>query len=320
MARYVTVSIVAPAIAGQRDGLSAEERVQEMMRHWEGQLAPVLPEKPDIILLPEACDRYTRPGADISWSQELGEYYRVRGNRMRDFFARIARENGCYIAYSAARQLEDGSFRNSTQLLGRQGKTEAIYNKNFLTVYEGLPGSPYPMQCGRSAEVFPLDFGRVGCAICFDLNFDELRRQYVEKKPELMLFSSMYHGGFMQQAWAYDTRSWFAGAVAGQDCRIINPVGEVIASSTNYFPYVTAKINLDYAVCHLDFNWDKFRAAKKKYGSALGFRDPGKIGAALLTSETEELTAADIIREFDIELLDDYFARSRRSRNERIEK
>ena len=135
-----------------------------------------------------------------------------------------------------------------------------------------------------------------------------------------MLFSSMYHGGFMQQAWAYDCRSWFAGAVAGQDCRIINPVGEVIASSTEYFPYVTATINLDYAVCHLDFNWDKFRAAKAKYGRKVGFRDPGRIGAALLTSETDEFTVWDIVKEFEIELLDDYFDRSRISQQSRIEK
>ena len=318
MARYVTVSVVAPRTAVLPENMTLEERLQAMMQHWENQIAPVLPDKPDIIVLPEACDRYYYTG-DFPGSKEWGEYYRLRGNRMRDFFAEMAKKNNCYIAYSAARQAEDGFFRNSTQLIGRKGEVEGIYNKTFLVVDEGAPNGPYPMKCGSGAKIFPLDFGKVGCAICFDLNFDELRHEYMEKKPELLLFSSMYHGGFMQQAWAYDCRSWFVGAVAGQDCRIINPVGSVVATSTNYFPYVTAKINLDYAVCHLDFNWDKFRAAKAKYGSKVGFFDPGKTGAALLTSETDEFTVMDIVKEFDIELLDDYFERSRISQRSRIE-
>lgn len=319
MARYVTVSVVAPYTLTLPEKMTPEERLKAIMRHWKAQLEPVLPEKPDLIVLPEACDRFLHAGSDFDAAREWGEYYRVRGNRMQDFFAQIAKDNGCHIAYSAARQHEDGLWRNSTQLIGRQGEIEGIYDKNFLVVNEGAADGPYPMKCGRSAQVFPLDFGRVGCAICFDLNFDELRRQYMELKPELLLFSSMYHGGFMQQAWAYDCRSWFVGAVAGQDCRIINPVGEVVASSTNYFPHVTAAINLDYAVCHLDFNWEKFRAAKAKYGRKVGFRDPGKTGAVLLTSETDEFTVGDLVKEFEIELLDDYFERSRRGRDGRID-
>lgn len=318
MARYVTISVLGPGTARLPKNMTVEERVQAMMKHWEKQIAPVLPEKPDIIVMPEACDRYYS-GSEFCSPEEWGEYYRVRGNRMRDFFAQIAKKNNCYIAYPACRQHEDGTWRNSTQLIGRQGEVEGIYNKTFLVVTEGVPNGPYPMKCGKGAQVFPLDFGRVGCAICFDLNFAELRHQYAEKKPELMLFSSMYHGGFVQQVWAYDCRSWFVGAISNQDCRIINPVGEVIASSTNYSPYVTATINLDYAVCHLDCNEDKLRAVKAKYGRKVGLRVPEKVGVALLTSETDEFTVWDIVKEFEIELLDDYFERSRISRRSRIE-
>ena len=114
----------------------------------------------------------------------------------------------------------------------------------------------------------------------------------------------------MQPVWAYDCRSWFVSAVCGQEARVISPVGETVACSTNYFPYVTAKINLDYAVCHLDFNWDKFAAAKAKYGSKVGFFDPGRLGAVLLTSESDEFSVRSIIEEFGIEVLDDYFDRS----------
>jgi len=316
MARYVKISIVGPSPLELPENMTHEERIQAMMRHWERQIAPVLPEKPDLIVLPEACDRYAGFGAD---EESRGEYYRTRGNRFRDFFAQMAKQQRCNIAYSAQIQMEDGYYRNATFLLDREGGIAGVYKKNHMVIYECKLDGPFPGLCGKDAPIVELDCGRVGCSICFDLNFEELRRRYMAQKPEIMLFSSMYHGGFHQQVWAYECRSWFAGAVAGQDCRIINPVGEVIASSTNYFPYVTATVNLDYAVCHLDFNWQKFRAAKDKYGSKVGFRDPGKIGAALLTSETDEFTVWDIVREFDIEVLDDYFARSREARLERME-
>jgi len=316
MARYVKVSVVAPAPLELPAAWDHEMRLQAMMRHWEERIAPVLPERPDIIVLPEVCDRYGGYGADES---SRGEYYRHRGNRMLDFFREMAEKQGCYIAYNAQIQVEDGFFRNATYLIGRSGEIEGVYYKNHLVVSECTLDGPFPGLCGKDTPIMALDFGKVACATCFDLNFDELRWKYMAKKPELMLFCSMYHGGFMQQAWAYDCRCWFVGAVAGQDCRIINPVGSVVASSTNYFPYVTATINLDYAVCHLDFNWDKFHAAKAKYGSKVGFFDPGQTGVALLTSETDEFTVWDIIREYDMELVDDYFDRSRRARNERIE-
>ena len=315
MARYVKVSVVSPEWWSIDGEPTCEAQVQENMRRWERAIAPVLPEQPDIIVLPEVCDRFA------GRTQEQNRaYYDVRGERMRDFFAGIARKNGCYITYPAVRRAEDGFFRNSTQIIGRDGRVEGIYNKNHLVVDEGALDSPIPMLCGKEAPVFTLDFGKAACAICFDLNFDELCRRYMKARPEMLLFSSNYHGGFMQQVWAYDCRSYLVSAVRNQESRILSPVGECVACSTNYFPYLTATINLDYAVCHLDDNWDKFAAAKAKYGPKIGFHDPGRIGAALLTSECSELNIWDIVREFEIELLDDYFERSRRAQDARRER
>ena len=87
------------------------------------------------------------------------------------------------------------------------------------------------------------DFGRVVCAICFDLNFDELRLRYVQARPDLILFSSMYHGGLMQNYWAYSCRSHFIGAINGLQCTVISPLGELLAASTNYFHHITTTVN-----------------------------------------------------------------------------
>jgi hypothetical protein len=150
----------------------------------------------------------------------------------------------------------------------------------------------------------------IACAICFDLNFDELRLKYARQKPDMILFSSMYHGGLMQAYWAYSCRTHFIGSICGLPCTIISPIGETVTRSTNYFNFVTHTINLDCRVIHLDYNREKLRAIKNKYGSRVKITDPGFLGSVLITSETVEFTIDDIVDEFKIELLDDYIDRA----------
>ncbi|MEN6316576.1 MAG: hypothetical protein ABFD25_20265 [Clostridiaceae bacterium] len=66
---------------------------------------------------------------------------------------------------------------------------------------------------------------------------------------------------------------------------------------------------VDCCVAHLDYNWNKFKAAKVKYGSKIKVTDHGYLGAVLVSSETDEFTISDIIKEFEIELLDEHMER-----------
>ena len=126
----------------------------------------------------------------------------------------------------------------------------------------------------------------------------------------------MYHGGLVQSNWAYSCRSFFVSSCGADSLpsEIRNPLGEVVRSSTNYFHYVVAEVNLDSRLVHLDYNWSKLRALKEKYGEAVTVTDPGKLGSVLVTSEHEGISADHMIKEFDIELLDDYLNRSRQFR------
>jgi len=302
MARLINVSTIGMRKPLWNVTVTDREAVDEMIHHLEREVAQVLPDQPDLIVLPEYSDE--PPG--LSVEQKL-EYYRVRGERIRDRLSEIAAFNGCYIAYSAVRLLEDGSRRNSIQFIGRQGEIVGIYDKNHATILEMAEDG---IVNGEEAAIFELDFGRVGGIICFDLNFDQLRLQYVQSKPDLLVFASVYHGGLMQSYWAYSCKAHFVSSVSGLPSSIISPVGEIIASNTNYFNYATARINLDCAVVHLDYNWEKLQLMKQKYGSKAVFRDPGYLGSVLVSSETDEFTVKDLIREFELETLDDYLARS----------
>jgi hypothetical protein len=300
---YVTIATISSGPASVASDAEPQQAVERMITHWQSQFAQVLPDRPDLIVVPEACDRPGGFGAE-----KLLEYYKVRKDQVQQFFARTARENNCYIVYSAYRVMPDDTTRNSSVLIDRKGNVAGIYNKNHPTIGEIENGT----LCGKDAPVFECDFGRVAMAICFDLNFDELRLKYAAAKPDLIIFSSMYHGGLMQSYWAYSCRCHFVGAIAGSatPSEIRNPLGQVIASTTNYFDFAVARVNLDCGLAHLDYNWERVRKLKAKYGPKVTISDPGCLGLVLISSEHETISVDEMIKEFEIEQLDDYFARS----------
>jgi len=306
---FVTIATIGSAPATIAADTEPQKAVERMIAHWRGEFAQVLPDRPDLIVVPEACDR---PGGFSG--EKLREYYEVRKDQVLEFFAKTAKENNCYIVYSAYRQMADGTRRNSSALIDRKGNVAGIYNKNHPTISEIEGGT----LCGSEAPVIECDFGRVAMAICFDLNFDELRLKYAKSKPDLILFSSMYHGGLMQSYWAYSCRCHFVGAIAGRatPSEIRDPLGRVIASNTNYFDYAVAKINLDCALVHLDYNWDRLRKLNAKYGPKVKISDPGCLGSVLVASEHETVGIDEMIEEFELELLDDYFDRALACRHE----
>jgi len=297
--RIATLGPRSPSVDGNAE---PQEIVGQVIAHWTREFSQVLPDRPDLIVVPEACDR----PAGLPLDKQLA-YYRVRKNQVRDVFAKVAAENHCYIVYSAAREMDDGTWRNSSVLINRQGQIAGVYNKNHVVIEETTESG---ILCGREAPVFECDFGRVAFAICFDLNFDELRLKYVKAKPDLIVFSSMYHGGLMQAYWAYSCRAHFVAAINGLPCEIRNPQGEVVASSTNYFDYVVADVNLDCRLAHLDYNWSRLRELKNKYGPKVKISDPGFLGSVLISSEDEKTSVDEMIAGFQIELLDDYMARA----------
>lgn len=304
MAQRVKISTLAAAAPPAPPGLTMQELSKGIIEtFWRPSLERVWPDEPDLIVLPEMCGRYA------GWSEDqLAEYSDINEQPVLEFFQHMARVHRCYIACPLMRRLPDGSRRNSVVLLDRQGEVAGTYDKNHVVIEET---TKMGVLCGSEAPIIECDFGRVACVICFDLNFDELRQNYARARPDLILFSSMYHGGLMQSYWAYSCRAHFVAAVAGLPSSVIAPTGEILATTTNYFDFVTKTINLDCRLVHLDYNGEKLIALKKKYGPIVTITDPGYLGSVLITSETEDCSVSEMISEFEIELLDDYLLRAR---------
>lgn len=208
MARWVTVASLPGAQLRVQDIHDHEACVQEEMIYWAEQIAKVLPDRPDLIVTPECCDR----PAGIADADKV-PYYRVRGDRMRDFFMQQARQHHANIAYAAMRLLPDGTCRNSIQFINREGRIDGIYNKNMLVIEEHTRQNAL---YGADVHAIRTDFGRVTGAICFDLNFVQPLKATVREKPELIVFSSAYHGGFVQRHWAYTARPTLSAACSAR--------------------------------------------------------------------------------------------------------
>lgn len=311
MAQHVKISSVGkqPPPFPRGENIANETLVQGMIDFWKTEINKVLPDQPDLIVLPEMCDRYCGTPKEV-----LIPYRKAMGDRMLNALRQIAKDHNCYIVYASAREAQDGSWRNAALMIDRSGKVIGQYNKNHTTIPEVDSG----ILCGAKTPLVQCDFGSVALVICFDLNFDELRFKYKALHPDLLVFPSMYHGGMMQQYWAYSCRAHFVGSMGcvGQPNEFYSPVGHLIASGSNFFRPTTATLNLDCAVVHRNYNDgrmdgnNKLGRLKEKYGADVTIMDPGPLGAVLITSESESVSIDEMINEFDIELVDDYFARS----------
>ena len=285
------------------------EMIEQYTRFWNEHVAKVLPDKPDLILMPE----YSNIPSDGLLPEKQLEYHEAVSEKTLEFVSTTAKANNCYIVCNQLRKF-DKQWYNTSTVFGRDGNECGCYRKNFLTPDEHAKDG---IQYGRKAELIETDFGRLACVTCFDLNFDQLREYYNKAKPDLLLFSSMYHGGGQQVIWPWLCRCHFIGSMGFREIpgEIRNPFGEVLYSTSNYFDYSCGSINLDYKIVHLDYNLDKLDAMKEKYGSEITIYDPGQFGCVMVSSNSEQITTDEMLNIFNISDYDTYLEAAQEQRN-----
>jgi len=312
--RLRVASVTAPALEAQENQTTGEI-LDHAIESWSSEIAKVLLDAPDLIVLPELCDR---PKVGSISEKKQNEIATSNDPRFLKFLAETARKHRAYIAFPTYRMDKEGLLWNSCIILDRRGEQVGCYDKNHLVTMENVERK---IEYGEEIAVFDLDFGRVGIAICFDLNFTELLEKYRKSGIEILIFPSEYHGGLMQAYWAYQLRTYFLSSIRPPaPSTLLSPLGELIATSTNYFNFFSHEVNLDYIVIHLDGHFEKLSLIKMRYGSKIKVVDPGRLGAVMIISESDAVSATDLVREFSLTLLDDYLDASRIHRNKRLSK
>lgn len=230
-------------------------------------------------------------------------------------YMEFARRNRCTVA-GAARILVEGRSRQSILYYGPDGSLLGMYHKMFPTdvsIRKGtLPGS------GAVAVDTPA--GRLGGILCFDLNFDELRDKYTLLQPDILCFSSYFHGSHVQANWALRTHAFFAGAVKDGTSDILDPLGRVINSTTYYNRIAWARINLDRFVMHGACNSEKWPDIRRKYRDKILIDSDSPSGFAVLYSCTDEFTAKNVATEFGLVSAEDYLNGCRKLRENVLKK
>jgi predicted amidohydrolase len=271
-------------------------------------------DKPDIIILTEHCLGNTAKTASGEEKTAAAEPLPAFGP-ITTFLSRKAKQHHTYILAGYYRKNPRGEGRyNSAVLLDREGRLAGCYDKVFPTVGE-LESGVVP---GRRAVVFDTDFGRIGAMICFDLNFPELAEAYRKLDVKLMCFVSAFRGGKMLPSLALKNQWFIASAVPGENGVIVDPLGRVLAESSNYGKIACTRINLDSQVVHIDYNVERVRRMKEKYGTQVRIDTASPEAVFLLSSLHPEKSIREMIEEFGVETRDDYFDRSRRERLKRL--
>ena len=193
MARFARiVSISYPGAYGQH---TPAERTARAIREVTARIDEAASEKPDLIVLPETFASLGNPGAEFFATAEP-----VPGPTT-DAMAALARKHNTYIVCPLL-EIRDGRRYNSAVLIDRRGEIVGRYHKMFPTISE-IEGGVTP---GVEAPAWDTDFGRVGCAICFDLNWREVADSLAANGAELVVFCSMYRGGLSTRIWAFGLR------------------------------------------------------------------------------------------------------------------
>lgn len=276
--RVATVTVDAQGISQAGTTAGREHFIFERL-----QIA--LASAPDLVVLPEACWCY-----GLDWRKWTDEAEPRTSPRVRAMAA-LARRHRCYVALPILERRGRKIF-NTLLLLDRRGRIVWHYDKMFLTATERRLG----FSAGRRPRPYRADFGRIGAAICFDLNFLELAHAWEREQVDVMLFSSMFRGGPLLATWALITQAYVVSATADEGSQVVDPLGRSLGRTSFYNPVLIRDLPRDYAVFHIDFNSERWPALRSRYGARLHLEIESEVARFILESRDPKLTVARIVQ------------------------
>lgn len=253
----------------------------------------------DLVILPE------------TWRGQNGHSMETLDGPTIKAMSALARKHHTYIVSPIDRQ--DGDRRlNSVVLLDREGKIAFIYDKVFP--YWSEFDLQKKVEVGRAAPVYQADFGKVGFAICFDVNFPEVWNRLAEQGAELVVFPSAYSAGTTIQAHALIHHYYIVSSTGARDCTVYDITGEQILyqkSKDINVSHVT--VDLDRRIFHENFNLAKRDKLLREHGDDVEQAEYLEREAwFVLRARRPGVSARELARQYGLEELRDYIDRSRR--------
>lgn len=297
MSRKVRIATVSLQYGG---GPTIEDN-RERMR---GLIEQAVAERPDLVALPET---FVSQGVDYVSLDEIAEP--VDGPTV-EMVADYARVHGCYfICPLIGRHGE--VYTNDAVLIDRRGEIAGVYAK----IHPVVQGSEFDslelgVTPGDEVPVFQTDFGRIGIQICFDIMYPAPWAELKAKGAEVVFWCSAYDGGKHLGIYAWQHRYYVVSSVQSRHARVIDIMGDTLAKSGWHDPVLAHTIDLDVGLFHCDFNRTVIPDIRKAYGPDVTIRMWHEEGLFTLETNREDLNLDDIVREFNLDPLDDYLTRN----------
>lgn len=256
-----------------------------VLHHIRREVEPALAWRPDLLLLPESCDRpLDLAAADVQrWESDSAP-------EVHAMLSEVARKHSLVVAY--------GAGRDALVVLEKDGSV----------------GGTHRATAARDMALISCSMGTLGCVLTDDLHAEAVMSRYRELRPDLLLLASRFPGGMLEQYWAFACRSHLASAVLFRSdlrlpCRIVSPVGAILAASTTAQTHARAEVNFDCAVVHLDGNREKLFRLQAERGEGISISDPGNHGGVCVCNESASGTIGEVLAEARVETIDQYFER-----------
>lgn len=253
---------------------------------------------PDVIILPELCR-----GQDKTSEEPLH-------GRTVTAMAALAKKHRTYIAVPIDRR--DGARRlNTVVFLDRSGQVVCAYDKVFpyWSEYDVRP----PAQPGDAVHTYDADFGRVGFATCFDVNFPEVWRRLSDQGAELVIWPSEYSAGISLQAHAINHHYYIVTSSQTPDSIVYDITGErLLYSRAEPFNISRVTLDLDRGIYHENFNISKRDKLLSERGQDVEQEKWMRLEQwFLLRAKRPDISARSLARQYGLEELRHYLERSR---------
>ncbi|HIK12025.1 MAG TPA: hypothetical protein IGS52_17495 [Oscillatoriaceae cyanobacterium M33_DOE_052] len=184
------------------------------------QLSQQIPGKPQLIVWPE-YSLFEFIDEDTETFQKLSQ---------------LAAQLNTHLIVSAKEKVPEhpDKFYNTALLLAPNGKKIGSYYKNNPVQYfdDGTPGKKFP--------VFPTEIGKIGIAICYDMDFSHVLINLVKNGAEIiaiptydaMWWTPLQHlqHSAMAPARAIEHRRWIVRPTSSGISQIIDPYGRIQTS------------------------------------------------------------------------------------------
>ena len=232
--------------------------------------------------------------------------------------SRLARSHRTYIVCPIDRR--EGARRyNSAVLLDRQGKVVSVYDKLY-PVWQVECVKPAPQQAvlpGAGPVVYDADFGRLGFAICFDVNWPSLWERMANLGAELVIWPSAYSAGRSLQAQAITNNYYIVSATWVPDCLVFDIDGDQLVHDTNNqgngINITRVTLDLDRCIFHSNLNMpEKLEKLLKERSQDVAQEKWMELEAwFILKAKRPGVSARELARQYGLEELPHYINRSR---------